>query len=239
MKIVVISPESEEPREHAVLAELFAAGLTDYHLRKPGWPREAIAAWLRALPCESLRRIILHSHHDLAAEFPAIGGLHHRDPANSICHLISDKMSPGEVIDNKSKVRICNSISDKYSGMVESRAVHGLGLLRAGLDEPVRLLVSPVFPSFSKPGHGPAFELTELRDILALPRRAEVIALGGIDASRLPVCRDLGFDGAAVLGAIWQSADPLRAFGELSRVAAEVTRLNAVIPSSLVTSAAT
>jgi thiamine-phosphate pyrophosphorylase len=55
--------------------------------------------------------------------------------------------------------------------------------------------------------------------ILALPRRAEVIALGGIDAARLPVCRALGFDGVAVLGSVWQAADPLKAFSELQTLA--------------------
>jgi thiamine monophosphate synthase len=31
----------------------------------------------------------------------------------------------------------------------------------------------------------------------------------------IPHCRALGFDGVAVLGAIWQAADPVRAFVRL------------------------
>ena len=52
MKIVVISPETDEPREHAVLVELFAAGLERYHVRKPGWSYEKLSAWLNAVPSE-------------------------------------------------------------------------------------------------------------------------------------------------------------------------------------------
>lgn len=183
MKIIVISPESEDSREHAVLADLFAAGLTDYHLRKPAWSRDAVAAWLRVLPGEFHGRVVLHSHHDLAAEF-AVGGVH-------------------------------NAPAGAPSALVRSHAVHCLNELRGLLDARARLVLSPVFPSFSKPGYGPAFDHADLRDILAQPRRAEVIALGGIDASRIAACRELGFDGVAVLGAVWQAADPVAAFRQL------------------------
>ena len=46
-------------------------------------------------------------------------------------------------------------------------------------------------------------------------RRTAVLALGGITAARLPQIRALGFDGVAVLGAIWQAADPVAAFCEI------------------------
>ena len=214
MKLIVISPEAEDVREQAVLAELFAAGLTSYHLRKPAWSREQLAAWLRALPMEFHPRIVLHSHHDLVREF-AIGGLHDRDEIKASSNLLGYSM--------------------------RSRAVHDLDTLRSSINAYGRLLVSPIFSSFSKPGHAPDARLApaELRAVLTLPRRAEVIALGGIDASRIPVCRELGFDGVAVLGAVWQAADPVAAFMHLRQVAAEVKRLSSVVPASLVTSAAT
>jgi thiamine-phosphate pyrophosphorylase len=183
MKLIVISPESEDAREQAVLAQLFTAGLTSYHLRKPTWTRDQLAAWLRALPAEFQPRIVLHSHHDLAAEF-TVGGVHNAPTATRFAPL-------------------------------RSHAVHSLIELRGLLDARARLLFSPVFASISKPGYSPTFDHEELRSALALPRRAEVIALGGITASRIPACGDLGFDGVALLGAIWQAADPVRAFAEL------------------------
>ena len=190
LALLVISPEAEDPREHATLTELFLAGLTSYHLRKPTWSRDQLAAWLHAVPAKFHPRIVLHTHHDLATEF-TLGGLHDREEPNPKCHLIGDTF--------------------------RSRAVHDLPTLRASLDTYDRLLVSPLFPSFSKPGHAPDARLapSELKSVLALPHRAEVIALGGIDASRISACGDLGFDGVAVLGAIWQAADPVSAFGEL------------------------
>jgi thiamine-phosphate pyrophosphorylase len=42
-----------------------------------------------------------------------------------------------------------------------------------------------------------------------------VIALGGVDEDRLETVRELGFAGAAVLGAVWRSADPADQFRRL------------------------
>jgi len=198
VRLIVISPEAEDAREPAVLAELFSAGLTHYHLRKPAWSRAQLAALLHALPAGLHARIVLHTHHDLAAEF-ALGGLHHRDQSShSECHPIGGTLLP--------------------SVRLRSRAVHSLSALRDSLDDYDRLLVSPVFNSISKPGHGPSadFVLADLKSILSLPRRAEVMALGGIDLARIPACHDYGFDGVAVLGAVWQASDPVHAFNQLN-----------------------
>jgi thiamine-phosphate pyrophosphorylase len=194
VKLIVVSPEAEDAREPAVLAQLLAAGLAGYHLRKPGWGRDAVAAFLRRLPAEFHPRIVLHAHHELAAEF-AVGGLHERDePGAPRCDLLSD-----------------------IAGRLRSRAVHELVTLQTALAHYDRVLFSPVFPSLSKPGHAPRVPAAELRTALARPRRAEVFALGGVDVSRLAACRELGFDGVSVLGAVWQAADPVRACAELQR----------------------
>jgi thiamine-phosphate pyrophosphorylase len=220
VKLIVISPEAEDIREQPMLVRFFAAGLMSYHLRKPTWTRARLAAWLGALPAGFHPRIVLHTHHDLADEFP-LGGFHQRDGDQPICHLLSDKWGLAEVIDKKEEKPICNLLSDKFSGrergLLRSRAVHDLATLRDSLDEYDRVLVSPVFSSFSKPGYGPSDKLPEanLRATLALPHHAEVIALGGIDVSRIATCRELGFDGVAVLGAVWKAADPVAAYSAI------------------------
>jgi len=193
VRLIVISPESEDPREHSVLAHLFAAGLMHYHLRKPDWSRAQIAAWLSAVPASLHPCIVLHSHHDLAADF-TVAGLHDRDT-----HAIES-----------------NSLSYFTSGVFRSRAAHDLAALTSAMDCYDRVLFSPVFPSFSKAGYAlsPAITHSEIKATLACPRRAEVIALGGIDASRISTCAELGFDGIALLGAVWQAPDPLQVFNQ-------------------------
>jgi thiamine-phosphate pyrophosphorylase len=198
MKLIVISPEAEESREHRVVAELFACGLTDYHLRKPTWSLAQMRGWLNELPEQFHSRIIVHSHHDLSADF-ALGGVHFRDRSPH------PKSNP---LDYTSRSMLC------------SRAVHTLNDLRSSLNEFDRVLFSPVFPSISKSGYAPlgTFSVRELKAVVALPRRAEVIALGGVTVSRIPDCIQFGFDGVAVLGAIWQAPNPLLAFAQLQEV---------------------
>ena len=90
-----------------------------------------------------------------------------------------------------------------------------------------------MFPSLTKPGYGPAadFPWDSLRTVLREARRrraagddgsASVFAIGGVTANRLARCRELGFDGAAVLGAVWNDSDPLRAFGRIRDAAARL-----------------
>lgn len=197
MDLIVISPESEEQREHAVLVRMFDAGLQSYHLRKPDWNGAQLAAWLRALPTEFHSRIVLHSHHELIGQF-ALGGLHQRDKA-------------GGILARTPRLGL------------RSRAVHDLAALSASLTQYDRVLFSPLFPSISKPGYSldPAISRDELRTILALLRRARVIALGGVDRSKLNTCSELGFDGVAVLGAVWRTVDPVKSFHELQQALLE------------------
>ncbi len=77
--------------------------------------------------------------------------------------------------------------------------------------------LSPIFDSISKAGYKSKFDLKELKRSPLLGRGAggEVIALGGIDENTIHEAVDLGFDGVAVLGAIWMSEDPLKNFIKL------------------------
>ncbi|HTB81983.1 MAG TPA: thiamine phosphate synthase [Opitutaceae bacterium] len=203
MKLVVISPERDDPREIAVMGALFAAGLERYHVRKPHWPAAKLGAWLHALPAEWHSRLVLHSHHEFVAErrlggdkCASLGGRHWRD----------DGLAP--------------FMPPEGEGLT-SRSCHDLVALRTALGSYDSVFFGPVFPSLSKSGHGPRgdFSVDKLSILLAqrtsIERRTAVLALGGVRVERLSRCRELGFDGVAVLGAVWQSDDPARAFAGL------------------------
>ena len=195
MKLIVISPGHDEPREVAVLGDLFAAGLERYHVRKPDWSRDRLEAWLRPLPAAWRPRLVLHQHHELVASL-ALGGRHWRD----------DGTAP---------------LVPTHDGKVTSRSCHDLTTLRGALGRYDAVLFAPVFSSLSKPGHGPRDDVSfdELAALLthrtAAERRTRVYALGGVTAETAPRALALGFDGVAALGTIWQAADPVHAFAEL------------------------
>lgn len=64
-------------------------------------------------------------------------------------------------------------------------------------------LLSPVFPSISKPGYQPSWSLAAARS-QAAQWPCPVYALGGITPDRLSAVAAAGFTGAALLGWLWQ-----------------------------------
>jgi thiamine-phosphate pyrophosphorylase len=80
--------------------------------------------------------------------------------------------------------------------------------------------LSPIFDSFSKIGHTSQFSELELRRELAklallAPKSIAVFALGGVYEGNLATIVSMGFSGAAVLGSIWNTADPLGSWNSL------------------------
>jgi thiamine-phosphate pyrophosphorylase len=197
MQIAVISPESSDPREVPAMAGFFAAGLKRYHVRKPEWTARTLEGWLRTLPAEWRTRLILHQHHSLVDRL-GLGGRHDRDRP-------SQQSAP-------------------------SRSCHDLRGLRRHLTTCDQILFGPVFPSLTKPGYGPSpdFPWDELKALLK-GRRAmgsgngsRVLAIGGVTAAGLARCDELGFDGAAVLGAVWNDPDPVQAFRCIAETAGQL-----------------
>lgn len=177
MQLIVITRPECFAGEAAELTRLFAAGLELLHLRKPGGQRGELEALVRAVPVEYRRRIVLHEHPSLVAEY-GLRGLHlnRRTP-----HVPAD-----------------------FRGTV-SRSCHSLEEVVRYRRECHYLFLSPIYDSISKEGYGAAFPKEVLRRAAAegiIDRR--VFALGGVTAGRIPELRALGFGGAALLGDIWQ-----------------------------------
>jgi thiamine-phosphate pyrophosphorylase len=75
--------------------------------------------------------------------------------------------------------------------------------------------VSPVFPTASKPGYGPALGLSGLKALADRTTRP-VYALGGIEtAAQIADCRAHGAAGVAVMGAVMRAPDPAAACAAL------------------------
>ncbi|WP_460939769.1 thiamine phosphate synthase [Spirosoma humi] len=75
---------------------------------------------------------------------------------------------------------------------------------------------SPVFASISKPGYGPTVSLDTIKSEIDSIRQQSVqlprlIGLGGVQANTIQLVRQAGFDGAALMGALWQASDPVDA----------------------------
>jgi thiamine-phosphate pyrophosphorylase len=83
--------------------------------------------------------------------------------------------------------------------------------------------LSPVFDSLSKPGYAAAgFDPAQVRAVATRSGTPPLIALGGVSAERLADAKGMGFSGAAVLGSVWQAADPVAAVAELVQACASL-----------------
>ncbi len=192
MKPVVISAPGALPSEIDLTHALFQAGLALFHLRKPAFGESDLREYLDSFSKEERGRMVLHHHHPLCAEY-GLRGVH------------------GTAID-----------TEPEEPFQRSRSCHSLDELSQIKKGTSYVFLSPVFDSISKPGYLSAFEFQAVKAALQMYRQTEhsacVIALGGINSNNAATAREMGFDGVAVLGSVWQSDDPLRAYREIQAV---------------------
>ncbi|MCI5065706.1 thiamine phosphate synthase [bacterium] len=184
-------------REVELVNEIFENGLKQFHLRKPMFSVAELRLWLSQVSPEHLSKISLHTFHDLVFEFP-LGGIHTSERLRKRC--AQSRQQDEFLLDQFSHLRLSSSF-------------HELADLRFAPKKYEYTFISPVFDSISKPHYRACFSRRELRETLALARN-KVIALGGVCAERLEDVQGLGFDGAAILGAVWRSSTPLQSFLE-------------------------
>ncbi len=100
-------------------------------------------------------------------------------------------------------------------GLPFGRSCHDGAELAAAADEGAAwATLSPILPTPSKPGYGPALGL----DGLSLGVRAAklgVLALGGVTAATAGACVDAGAVAVAVMGAVMRASDPAAEVAEL------------------------
>ncbi len=169
--------------EREAIAALLDAGLTWLHLRKPKLDLRETRDFLLSLPEECLPKMILHDHHPLAEEFP-LGGIHFNS---------RNPFEKGGGVRTKDPLQ-------------KSLSVHEFRELDDLPEEIETVFFAPVFPSLSKKDHVPKYSLEEMAASIAVFKnksRAKVLALGGIDENNIAAVVRMGFDGAALLGALW------------------------------------
>ncbi|MBS3939837.1 MAG: thiamine phosphate synthase [Actinobacteria bacterium] len=95
------------------------------------------------------------------------------------------------------------------AGMLVGRSCHDDAEVAAAVREQADLLlVSPVAPTASKPGHGPALGPERFRRLVGCAAGVPVLALGGVTPENASRWRDAGAHGVAVMGGVMAAPDP-------------------------------
>jgi thiamine-phosphate pyrophosphorylase len=189
MKIFVISDPVNIPSEHEVINALLEEGLEYFHLRKPEFTETEMASFLREIKPKFLKRISIHSHYKLIEKYNLRG-----------IHFTNKYL---EAIDKDELKGIFKLASKKNLQL--STSIHTLEKMKDLKYSYVFL--SPVFDSISKRDYESSFNseiLKEyLKNIKSVKNRPEIIALGGIEENKIEKLMDLGFDGFALMGSVW------------------------------------
>ncbi len=189
--LILLSPEKEADDEIDTVNGLFEAGLSVYHLRKPHKTYQEHCQYLDQIHSEYHHRIVVHFFDELLETYD-LKGVHFKE---------SQRNNDGLVLTEKVDVL-------KKKGKTVSSAFHHIeDLLTCPFCFDYHLL-SPVFSSISKKGYqGKVFNVNGINKV--------VIGMGGITPQKIPEIVQLGFSGIAVLGAVWQTVNPVASFAHL------------------------
>ena len=186
MKLLLVSNFSDIPYEHYLLNLLFCEGLQHFHLRKMEYTREKMRRYLERIPSPFHNRIILHSHFDLISEYGLCG-------AHFTKRFGYDDYTKEQGIDGNSKC------FDKMGFSLH--AISEVSKFKSLYDY---IFLSPIFDSISNKGYNSKFKLSNLKSFLQKTSdRPEIIALGGINHTKVEMAANVRFDGIALLGYIW------------------------------------
>lgn len=178
MKLTLITPPETVNEEMETIRAVFGEGLDRLHLRKPGWRWSEWEKYLENLPVEFLPKMVIHGQPELALKYE-MGGI---------------QLSSGQE---------ASEIPGAWKG-TRSKSAHSFKEMESQKDQFDYFLLSPIFDSISKEGHRGEFEMEELKGFLQRERPYRVVALGGIKPDNIGQVKEAGFDGAALLGFIWQ-----------------------------------
>lgn len=181
MNTIVFSYPGYYSNEAAVVNELFENGLHRFHIRKNNYTEEELKALIDKFDNRFRKKISLHSHHHLAADY-GIGGIHFKEAERK-------KLNFEEIIMYKNENFLCStSIHDQ----------NDFSNLKTYFDY---IVYGPVFNSISKVNHAPQISFQKVS--IAFNNTCELYAVGGIKKATIALVNPNRFSGVVLLGAIW------------------------------------
>lgn len=182
MNFFLITHPTNINNEGRVINELFNEGLDMLHLRKPDHTIEETEKLLNAIDTKHHLKVVLHQHYSMGKKF-GINRIHFSEKTR----LTATEQELKEW---------------KEKNFILSTSIHTMSDYEKLSDTFSYTFLGPVFESISKPGYKPpSEEIIKLKE--NKNRRIKIIAIGGITATTIEIVKQANFDGAAMLGAIW------------------------------------
>ena len=199
--MIVISNPIKINNEIDIIHSFFEQGLPLFHVRKPDYSEKEMKAYLSDIKIDFRQQLVLHSHHHLATEF-RISRIHFTEKERlAILNPV---------------VKLTRPTKNTFQKMVKkgihlSTSVHTIEDFNALDNAFDYVFLSPVYPGISKENYSSKTNLLE--DVKKRTNyTTQLIALGGIDSKNTADTLKTGFDDVALLGTIWNSANPIENF---------------------------
>jgi thiamine-phosphate pyrophosphorylase len=190
MKIVVVSSPKDQPDEIVEVIKMFEAGLEHFHIRKPRLSRKELTEYIKLFPEKYRERIVIHSFHGLASSLK-LGGIHlsrkHRKRGKFYRFHLFLKRKFGKKL-------LVTRTFHKLTDITDEKRKYSYTFL------------SPIFDSITYSTLSGGFSKRAL--LIMIPQAKQpVYALGGVMTELLPEVSDLGFEGAVLLGSVWNTEE--------------------------------
>ena len=191
--LIVISDPLMRSDDAGFINALFDEGLEVFHVRKPSAAAPAIQHLLEKIKQDHYAKIALHHHHELAESF-GIKRLHYTE-------------------EHRKKTEAKEWSLLKEQGFHLSTSIHQIEEANTISEQFDYVFFGPVFNNISKKG----YMATVTENFIVPNKKIKLVAIGGIDENNVSKILQKGFDGIAVLGAIWLSADPVKSFKQIKK----------------------
>lgn len=199
IKILFTYPQTL-PHETRLIENLMREDWDFLHVRKPDYSKEEMINFLELIP-QYHHKIVLHSHYELIKELDlaginlnqkAMSRLSYADELTSACDIRELSLKEGVV-------SVFGTVPDLIS-----YSAHGFTEIQELPFKTDYVFLSPIFDSISKKEYRGAFDDPDILQAFLCQTRKRIVALGGLNNDRIETCKQLGFDGYAMLGNIWE-----------------------------------
>ena len=194
--IIVMSDTKDLDEEHQIVNELFENGLEIFHIRKPKYSTQEMRTYIEKINKKYHNRIVIHSHHELCVSLK-LKGIH-----------LTERHRRKNFF--RSWV-LMQWIKFKRPDAIITASYHSPNSLLKHNPGYNYIFLSPIFDSISKIGYKHTFNDDSL-EVALKKTNFNVIALGGVDYSKLEMVKKFGFKGCALVGSIWHTQNPVSEF---------------------------
>ncbi|MFO0357708.1 MAG: thiamine phosphate synthase [Sphingobacteriaceae bacterium] len=201
MKLIVITGSKTLADEPSMVTKMFEDGLMTLHLRKPRFTTQEMRDYIEAIPDYYHNRIIIHSHHILAAKFNLKG-----------IHFTNTHLSKRwKYFFTRLRLRI------KFGKLFKTRSYKRLASIHNKEEHDFDYyLMGTVFNNLTGELYGGFYEEALVSALKNTPKK--IVARGGVSDKVIEKSLKYGFYGIAFSSYIWESENPCAQFLKLIRL---------------------